>query len=93
MGHTIRGAKDSISGVRAMSTAPIHATRSRLRFPRPPPFLEPRLRGGCLPFGSPLFQGVSSATLPPSEREPDPPVEGPAAALRAFLRSFRSSPF
>ena len=36
MGHTIRVAEDSISGVRAMSTAPIHATRSRLRFARPP---------------------------------------------------------
>jgi hypothetical protein len=67
MGHTIRGAKDSISGVRAMSTAPIHATRSRLRFPRPPLFLEPRLRGGCLPFGSPLFKAQAQRPFLPAK--------------------------
>jgi ER-bound oxygenase mpaB/B'/Rubber oxygenase, catalytic domain len=37
MGHTIRVAEDSISGVKAMSTAPTPAMRSLLRFPRPPP--------------------------------------------------------
>jgi hypothetical protein len=96
MGHTIRVTKDSISGVKAMSTAPTPAMRSLLRFPRSPPLppAQPSRAASplvLLPVALLTLKVEAQRPFLPAKREPDPPVEGPRCGLEGLPETSPSS--
>jgi hypothetical protein len=98
MGHTIRGAKDSISGVRAMSTAPTprHAVPTPLSEISPssssPAFEAAASPLALLPVALLTLKVEAQRPFLPAKREPDPPVEGPHCGLEGLPEILRVVP-